>query len=438
MNFTLRAIVLLMTCLLCERLFACEWINIKRITPNPACVGTSIAFEADPLRTRGTPRWNFDCVSEACSGGPSAVGMTVHHSYDLIGGYLITARVTDTGKCGETAITSGWVCVTGVWSVSAGGVVSYTSTPGEAETVYVAKRPGRLTIGATPYFGWPTSKPVWSSDGDLADIGEGPDVRGLSTVDAGWYNVTATCGDTSKKIRVCVIEVNVTCNKEGTCVEGDVAFTAGVMPSGLSDKTVWEAEGGIPSASQVPGYSFGTYWMDSGTYEARVTVAGVASASKTVRVACPVNLRSIPDRTEMSPDGTMIVWYTWDSSSGNMSDLAGLRISEFVDYPGTDPCYVWPRPWDDWSTTHTQRIGGWTAYDPPWYDNQYMGKMESSPPTIAGSFDCTQRYVYWNQSKDDHDWPLLGPHTISRSISNDGGIWTYTCTKHGQSKTHQF
>jgi len=330
---TLRKIaIMIFLAMAGDAAWACPEACIESITPNPACLGTEMTFKAGSTCTSGgTPRWDFD-------DGQTAEGMTVTHEYSNINGYLVTLKVTDTDDCHEVATAAYWVAVAGVAKLSAGGVESYTATPGEAETLYVAKGSGAVTITASPllwWFSWPTGQPQWTGGTAVPDH---PEQRALSTGEAGEYTVTATCGDSSKGINVCVVEVSVTADKEGTCVGGNVSFTASTTPSGLGHKTSWTAPGGNPPASTENSQSFTTWWGAAGNQQtAYATVAGVASASASVRVACPVNFQEV----DWWEEGTDLYFaYVWESSSGEDNDLTGLRVGEWVDWP--DSNNTWP------------------------------------------------------------------------------------------------
>lgn len=196
------AILVIMVSVLCGQATACENMKIKDIYPNPVCIGGDQIFEADSRYTYpGLPRWRFDCADMACAGGGAgATGMRISHSYDTVNTYFVTARVTDVARCGETTIDAKWVVVSGVWSISSEGVVSYTNRPGTEQTVRVSRGIGTIWVSATPYLSWPAGKPEWSSTGTLTDVGEGVGIRGFSTDTAGTYTVTVSCGQTSRSI----------------------------------------------------------------------------------------------------------------------------------------------------------------------------------------------------------------------------------------------
>jgi len=198
MSTASKIAIMIVLAMASDAAWAWEHTCIESITPNPACLGTEMTFKAGSTCTYGgTPRWDFD-------DGQTAEGMTVTHTYSNINGYLVTLKVTDTEDCGHTATAAQWVAVAGVAKLSAGGVESYTDTPGEAETLYVAKGSGDVTITASPllwWFSWPTGQPQWT--GGTAVPGH-PEQRKVATDTETKYTISAQCGDSSKAINITV------------------------------------------------------------------------------------------------------------------------------------------------------------------------------------------------------------------------------------------
>lgn len=87
-------------------------------------------------------------------------------------------------------------------------VTSTTDSPGENQTLYVAKENGNITITATPEPGssWPTGYPTWKVNGTAAGTA-GSATYSLSAITAGEYTVLAICGTSTKSINITVIEV---------------------------------------------------------------------------------------------------------------------------------------------------------------------------------------------------------------------------------------
>ena len=90
----------------------------------------------------------------------------------------------------------------------------------------------------------------------------------------------------------------------------------------------------------------------------------VAAGGGTATRAHPVNFHEV---MYMSDDGLLVTYYEWESSSGNLADIADCSVGELVTYPGPNtgmdcptespecpvgtpstvdmPCYSWPIPW---------------------------------------------------------------------------------------------
>jgi hypothetical protein len=200
------------------------------------------------------------------------------------------------------------------------------------------------------------------------------------------------------------------------------------------------------------GSGSGVYWSGSGSlsFNGSYSSAGsktvwdtlecscdnifVAQAQQAVDVVCPVPTNFRQTNVGASA-GVLFFSYTWDSSTGNRADLADCTIHEHVTYPGSNP-YSPPSP-----PFYSQgQIPNPTILpDPPVpATDEGMGDIHShagtfSPfetPYSAASVTATQHYRYVCPcANGGQPVNLLGPLSITRSVSIVGSDWTYTITK---------
>jgi len=173
------------------------------------------------------------------------------------------------------------------------------------------------------------------------------------------------------------------------------------------DEVIWIAPGGDPSTDV--GCFFTTHWDTPGE-KTVVAINSCGNANfKQVTVAAPTNFRET--YRESLPNGELYFEYSWDSASGDLSDLAGCTVGEHVDYPGPNP-YIWPLPpWYGSTPNPTHKKGSATT-------GSGTDTHSSKPfigPYQAASFSATQ--LYWWRDCQGNYTTLLGPHSIDRSVS---------------------
>jgi hypothetical protein len=115
---------------------------------------------------------------------------------------------TVTATCGSSAKAMK-ICVVGVKSVSSGGITSETDSPGESETLRVPVNANvDVTAASEPTdSNWPENKPTWTgATGEDGSATATVDTSTPSTTTEGNI-VTATCGASSKAMKVCVVGV---------------------------------------------------------------------------------------------------------------------------------------------------------------------------------------------------------------------------------------
>jgi len=146
-------------------------------------------------------------------------------SYDVFAVTTDSEESSNLCSPSDENVGSFTVTVVGVASVEGEGESSTTSSPGEDETIYVALAengegaPATITLTATSEpsgsegeSSWPADEPTWSGD----DEGEGEGEGGSETydfpidtisADKDGTTMTASCGTTSKAIKVVVVGV---------------------------------------------------------------------------------------------------------------------------------------------------------------------------------------------------------------------------------------
>ena len=126
-----------------------------------------------------------------------------------------TKTISVTASCGGggSATASNGIRVVGVASVSAGGVTSTTNNPGASQTVYVAKGSPGATIPVTaapnPSGSWPSGRPTWTN-ATATTPGQATFPIDVVSSTSDGTTVRATCGTSSRAIRIVVVEVKIT------------------------------------------------------------------------------------------------------------------------------------------------------------------------------------------------------------------------------------
>ncbi len=173
-----------------------------------------------------------------------------------------------------------------------------------------------------------------------------------------------------------------------------------------------------------------------------------------IKPAEPVNWRiDRVSRGARDPVFSLFVWYTFDSSSGVLSDLNGVQIREVLERRGggtlPNPVFVPdPFPFTESNYFPAASCGGrirncWPGergvVDDAHGTRGFTAPVPGTPfPVLnAPRLDITQRYE-WRAPWTNNNWrPLAGPYTISRYVEwsqLSPTTWKYThiVEKHGK------
>jgi hypothetical protein len=153
----------------------------------------------------------------------------------------------------------------------------------------------------------------------------------------------------------------------------------------------------------------------------------VGSTSFPVIQPVPVNFRQIA--AQDVGGGNLKFTYEWDSSTGNLADIASCQVGESVAYPGTGS-FNWTGPPYDTSGNPTANptTGSFSGSDGGFYDNQlHPGFLK---PYVANGFTATQTFNY---NCGAGAVALVSNISIVRTVQQNGTAWTYTVTKSGSS-----
>lgn len=148
-------------------------------------------------------------------------------------------------------------------------------------------------------------------------------------------------------------------------------------------------------------------------------------------VATPTNFTSpAPTKTL---DGNLIYHYSFQSSSGNLGDLSACKVGESVFYPGSSSPYVWPLPMISNTTNPTVILGPATGGG---FQDSNFPPTSYNKPYSAASFQAIQR-LEWTCTNYQSGaiQNFVSDVTITRSISQAGGVWIYSITKGSDTNT---
>jgi hypothetical protein len=149
--------------------------------------------------------------------------------------------------------------------------------------------------------------------------------------------------------------------------------------------------------------------------------------------AIPVNFTTVS--VTKASNGTLTFVYKYQSSSGNLQDLASCQVGELVAYPGTAASYTWPYPMVQSTPNPTAlygpgSTGGFTDNNSP--------PSSYTKPYSADSFQATQRLQWECPNYNGGNFQSFVPDiTITRSILQNptSGAWEYQITKSGYTNT---
>jgi hypothetical protein len=136
-------------------------------------------------------------------------------------------------------------------------------------------------------------------------------------------------------------------------------------------------------------------------------------------------------------NGDLHFVYTWESTSGSLSDLTMCTVGEIVTYPGTQNPWPAPSPPFPPNTYANPTINDEAATSGTFTDDHLLRDTTFVKPYSASSYNATQYYRYKCTCSNNGNYVnLQGPLSIARSVSqNSNGSWKFTVTKSGCSAT---
>jgi hypothetical protein len=156
-------------------------------------------------------------------------------------------------------------------------------------------------------------------------------------------------------------------------------------------------------------------------------------------VAIPINFSTYA--VTKQTNGTIVFSYTWQSSSGNIQDLASCVVGENVSYPGSSPAYAWPAPMVN-STVNPTVLNVAGNNPGPNSSTAGLGDYNYAPksyikPYLKSSFPATQILQWACPNYNNENFNRFVPNiTIVRSVFLDaGGKWEYQITKSGETNS---
>jgi hypothetical protein len=111
----------------------------------------------------------------------------------------------------------------------------------------------------------------------------------------------------------------------------------------------------------------------------------IGGGGQTDVVATPTNFTATQGAT--LPDGTLTWTYSFQSSSGSLSDLSACQVGETVFYPGSAATYVWPLPMVQSTANPTTIYGAATGGG---FQDRNSAPNSYQEPYSAASFSATQ------------------------------------------------
>ena len=176
-------------------------------------------------------------------------------------------------------------------------------------------------------------------------------------------------------------------------------------------------------------------------------LTAVGFSATVVPPAHPVNFRCISASADSG--GMLHYVYAWDSSTGNLADLAGCTIKERVSYENNvggihgvyentgQTFYIPPFPFAG-KFADPEIYGGTSGTKGIEADDHYVPSIPGSP-TIPGlyqygAYGALQDYIYTDDNSDSNnpnDYIVLrGPIDIEREVYAPGINWIYRITKY--------
>lgn len=175
------------------------------------------------------------------------------------------------------------------------------------------------------------------------------------------------------------------------------------------------------------------YYYDLNEEAVCIAIAAAAACAAFCDVQCavPVNFRQTTGT--LLPGGALGFEYSFDSSSGDLTDLRGCRIGERVEYPGGNPFSYPSPPYATNSTTNP--FEGLNDVDA---DFGFISDINSPPggtgfarPYTESNITATQYFQYKCPCKNGGQYVrIAGPIPIVRQVTIQGlPDWTYIIEK---------
>jgi hypothetical protein len=147
-----------------------------------------------------------------------------------------------------------------------------------------------------------------------------------------------------------------------------------------------------------------------------------------VHVLTPAYVTNFQQTTETSANGVLTFTYTWSSSTGNLSDLSGCSVGEYVTYDSN----AWPSP------PYASAPPNPTTKSVPGTRGQLTDNQDNPgfiKPYAASNFNATQKFRFMCPNYQGGNFvDLESGIVINRVVSQvSGSAWEYTVTKSGQS-----
>lgn len=184
------------------------------------------------------------------------------------------------------------------------------------------------------------------------------------------------------------------------------------------------------------GYARGVV-LQGGGIDSQECPTYVKTVHSTVNtVATPTNFHLVSSAD--AGNGDLRLVYSWDSTSGNLSDLGNCTVGEIVSYPGSSNPYPFPSP-----PFPNDSYSNPTVIDLPATAGGFQDDHMLTPSTTfvtpysSSIFTATQFYRFRCSNYQFNQYVnLQGPLSIVRAVSqNSNGSWKFTVTKGGSSAT---
>jgi hypothetical protein len=136
--------------------------------------------------------------------------------------------------------------------------------------------------------------------------------------------------------------------------------------------------------------------------------------------------------------GDLHFQYSWDSTSGNLTDLSNCTVGEIVGYPGPNNPYTWPSPPFPPNASQSPTVIDLPATDGALVDDHKLSPSTTfAQPYSQSTFTAIQYYRYKCTNANNGQYvDLVSALSIQRTVDqNPDASWFFTVTKSGASAT---